>query len=185
MNQKSTFLSEETVFQILRSRRKFVDAVVITGGEPTMHQDLPLFIDRLRKDGFSIKLDTNGFFPEILEKCLPSLDYVALDVKTSLKKYFLLGAKEVKNLLKTIDIIKSGNVNYEFRTTLVPGIVEEDDLSDLGELVKGTQRFYLQQFISKDTLDKSYRKIEKYSDEEISRFFHILKEHVKNVSLRI
>lgn len=184
INQKGPFLSEETVFQILRSRRKYVDAIVITGGEPTMHKDLPPFIDRLRKDGFSIKLDTNGFFPEILEACLPSLDYVALDIKTSLEKYFLLGAKEVDSLLKTIDIIKNGNVNHEFRTTLVPGIVEEDDLRRLGDLAKGTQRFVLQQFISKDTLDKSFENIEAYSDKEISRFSRILKEYAKDVLLR-
>lgn len=80
------FLSEEEALETLRQRKKYVDAVVITGGEPTINSDLPSFLRRVKAEGFAVKLDTNGFRPEILEECLPHLDYVALDVKTSTRK---------------------------------------------------------------------------------------------------
>jgi len=127
---KGPFISEEEVLQILKSRRKYVDSVVVTGGEPTIYTELPDFLRRLKEENFNVKLDTNGFFPQILEECLPYIDYVALDVKTSLEKYRLLGADDikVKDYLSTIEMLKEGNKDYESRTTVVPGVVTMDDL---------------------------------------------------------
>ena len=113
LNPKPPFLSEEDALKILESRKKYVDAVVITGGEPTMNKDLPDFVERLKKKGFSVKLDTNGFFPQTLAKCLPNLDYVAMDMKTSLEKYRLMGAKDTNPLLRSVKLIMKGQVEYE------------------------------------------------------------------------
>jgi pyruvate formate lyase activating enzyme len=185
VNPQGPFLSEDDALAILESRKKYIDAVVITGGEPLIHNDAPIFIKRLKDRGFSVKLDTNGFFPELLEQCLDYVDYVAVDVKTSLEKYYLLGAKDVSALLKTIDLLKGHGVEYEFRNTVVPGIVEEDDVAKIGELVKGARRFAFQQFIPEDALDERLRRIQPYSPEIIRRFSEIMKKYVNEVILRV
>jgi pyruvate formate lyase activating enzyme len=185
LDPKPPFLNEETVIQILEKRKKYVDAVVITGGEPTMHRKLPRFLKKLKERGFAVKLDTNGFFPQVLEECLPYVDYVALDVKTSLEKYGLLGAKDTADLLCIIEILKNGKVEYEFRTTVVPGFVDEEDIPKIGELVKSAKTFAFQQFVSGDTLDKSFNSLKSYSPEVIVGFAESMKKYVANVILRV
>ena len=185
LNPKGPFLSEDEVLQILRSRKRYVDAVVITGGEPTIHRDLPDFLKRLKEDDFAVKLDTNGFFPDVLKECLPYVDYVALDVKTTVEKYRLLGAKEVESYLETVRILKDGKIDYEFRVTVVPGFVDEKDIPGICEIVKGAKRLALQQFIPDDTLDRSFSKVKPYPAETIKRFAKVMGRYVGEVILRI
>jgi len=182
---KPPFLREGTVLKILEKRRKFVDAVVITGGEPTMHKEIPKFLKKLKEKGFAVKLDTNGFYPQVLEACLPYLDYVALDLKTSLEKYALLGSKDIAGLLKTIEILKTDKVEYEFRTTVVPGFVDAEDIIRIGELAKGAKTFAFQQFIPENALDKAFRKQRPYSPETIEEFAKTMERYVEKVILRI
>lgn len=185
LEPKGPFLSEETALQILESRKRYVDAVVITGGEPTLQKDITKFLKKLKERGFSLKIDTNGFIPQVLEECLPYVDYVALDVKTSLEKYPLLGAKGVDEFVRTVEMLKRGEVEYEFRTTVVPGFVDEEDIPKMGELMNGAERFAFQQFIPDDTLDKAFNKVKPYSPETITHFADIMKRYVKEVILRI
>ena len=182
---KPPFLSEEDALKILESRRKYVDAVVITGGEPTVNEDLPAFVRRLKEKGFSVKLDSNGFFPQVLERCLSHVDYVAMDVKTSLDKYRLLGAKETKGLLRSIGLLKEGRVEYEFRNTAVPGLVDEEDVAKMGEMVRGARRFVFQQFLPGSTLDEKFNDVKPYPAEVITRFADAMKSYVEEVTLRI
>jgi len=179
------FLSERQVLEILESRRRFIDAVVITGGEPLIHKDLPAFIRKLKDRGFAVKLDTNGFFPKMLEQCLDHVDYVAVDVKTSLEKYPMLGAKETSGLRKTINMLREDVVDYEFRNTVVPIIVEREDVPKMGELVEGAKRFAFQQFIPENALEEKFRKIKPYDRKIIEEFSEIMKKYVKEVILRI
>jgi len=185
LDPKPPFLNEETVIQILEKRKKFVDAVVITGGEPTMHKEIPKFLKKLKEKGFSVKLDTNGFFPEVLKECLAYVDYVALDVKTSLERYGRLGAKDTADFLRTVEILKNKNVEYEFRTTVVPGFVDKEDISEIGEIVKGGKRFAFQQFVAGDTLDKVFNSVNPYPPEVIGQFARTMRKYVANVTLRI
>lgn len=187
MDQRGPFLSEDDALTILESRKKFIDAVVITGGEPLIHEDAPFFFKKLKERGFSVKLDTNGFFPERLEKCLDYVDYVAVDIKTSLEKYPMLGAKEtdMESLLETIRMLKDSKVDYEFRNTVVPIIVEEVDIAKIGELVKEAKRLAFQQFIPENALDERFRGIKPYEPKIIERFSEIMKKYVKEVILRI
>ncbi|KYH40893.1 MAG: response regulator SirA [Candidatus Bathyarchaeota archaeon B63] len=185
LNPKPPFLSEDEALRILEGRRRYVDAVVITGGEPAMNEDLPLFVRRLKERGFHVKLDTNGFYPKVLSKCMPYLDYVAMDVKTSLEKYRLLGANETRGLLRSVEMIKEGGVDYEFRNTAVPGIVDEEDIPRIGEIVEGARRFVFQQFRPGETLDAAFNKVKPYSEEVILRFSRIMEKYVSEVSLRI
>lgn len=185
LNPKPPFLTEETVIQILEKRKKYVNAVVITGGEPTMHKELPKFSKRLKEKGFAVKLDTNGFFPQVIKECLPYVNYIALDVKTSLEKYRRLGAKDTVDFLRTVEILKNGEVEYEFRTTMVPGFVDKEDIIKMSEIVKGGKRFVFQQFVAGDTLDKTFNTVNPYSSEFISEFASVMREYVENVTLRI
>lgn len=185
VDPKPPFLNEETALSMLEARKKYVDAVVVTGGEPTLHKELPKFLKKLKERGFAVKLDTNGFFPDVLEECLPYLDYVALDMKTSLEKYPRLGAKETAGFLRSIEMLKTGKVEYEFRTTVVPGYVDEEDISRIGELVRGAKTLALQQFISGDTLDRKLCTLKPYAKETIIKYAETMKDYAGNTILRI
>ncbi len=182
---KPPFMNEETAMIILEKRKKYVDAVVVTGGEPTLHQELPKFLRRLKEKGFAVKLDTNGFYPEVLEECLPSVDYVALDVKTSLEKYWQLGAANTSGLMRTLAILKTGKVDYEFRTTVVPGFVDNENIARIGELVKGAKTVAVQQFVPEDTLDKNFSILKPYAKETIAKFAEAIRNYADNLIFRI
>ena len=149
-----------------------------------MHKELPKFLAKLKERGFTVKLDTNGFFPDVLEECLGSVDYVAVDVKTCREKYALLGAKDTSDLMRTLEILKTGKVPYEFRTTVVPQLVTAQDATCIGELVKGSKMHALQQFVPDDTLDKKYQAIKPYAPETIQEFGKIIAQYTESVLLR-
>ncbi len=179
------FLQEGAALDILESRKKYVDAVVITGGEPCMHKELPKFLAKLKERGFLVKLDTNGFFPDILEQCLGSVDYVAMDVKTCREKYKLLGAKDTTGMMRSMEMLKMGKVPYEFRTTIVPELLTTQDLHLIGEMVKGAKVHALQQFVPKDTLDKRFQTLKPYPSETIDEFAKTIRQFSEKVVLRI
>ena len=185
VDPKPPFLQEKVAIKILEKRKKYVEAVVITGGEPTMHKELPKFLAKLKASRFLVKLDTNGFYPNVLEECLPYVDYVALDVKTSREKYKQLGAKDTTGLMHSVEILKTGKVPYEFRTTVVPELVTTGDITRLGELVKGARIHAFQQFIPQDTLDKRFETLKPYTPETISEFAENMKNYAENVVLRV
>ncbi len=185
LDPKPPFLNEKKIIHIVESRKKYVDAVVVTGGEPTMHRELPTFLKKLKDKGFAVKLDTNGFFPQVLKKCLPYADYVALDVKTSLEKYGRLGAKETNGFLSSVEILKNGTFEYEFRATVVPGFVDEEDVREMGEIVEGGRRFAFQQFIPHDTLDKTFNTVEPYAAQVVTHFADVMRQYVDEVVLRV
>jgi len=185
VNPQPPFLQEATALELLESRKKYVDSVVVTGGEPCMHKELPTFLAKLKERGFQVKLDTNGFFPDILEECLGSVDYVAMDVKTCIEKYNRLGAAETSGLMRSLEMLKTGKVPYEFRTTLVPGLVTSEDLACIGEAVKGTHTIALQQFVPQDTLEKKFESVRPYAPEVIKGFAETMSKYAENVLLRI
>ena len=179
------FLSEEDTLHILNDRRRFVDAVVITGGEPTIQEDLPRFSRKLKEHGYLVKLDSNGLLPEMLELCIPYLDYIAVDVKTSPELYPKLKAERIDGLLKTIKMLEKSAVDYEFRCTAVPGFVDEDTVPRMGEMVEGARLFAFQQFIPGDTLDPAYNSKTPYTEEHISQLADIMASYVDEVTLRV
>ncbi|MCL1971324.1 MAG: anaerobic ribonucleoside-triphosphate reductase activating protein [Candidatus Bathyarchaeota archaeon] len=184
-NPQPPFLQEATILEILEARKKYVDAIVITGGEPCMHKELPKFLAKLKEKGFSVKLDTNGFYPDVLEECLNYVDYIALDIKTSLEKYSQLGAQDTSNLQKSIEILKKGKVPYEFRTTIVPEIVTPEDIEQIGKLSEGSKIHVLQQFTPENAPDKHYQKLQCYAPETIEKFADSLSKYTEKVLLRI
>jgi len=185
VDPKPPFLQETAALKILENRKKYVDAIVVTGGEPTMHKELPKFLAKLKARGFLVKLDTNGFYPGVLEECLASVDYVALDVKTSLDKYKMLGAKDTAGLMRTVEILKTGKVPCEFRTTVVPEVVTAEDIARMGELVKGAKTYAFQQFVPQDTLNKRFETLKPYAPEAIAEFAENMKKYAENTILRV
>jgi pyruvate formate lyase activating enzyme len=179
------FLQEGAALEILERRKKYVDAVVVTGGEPCMHKELPKFLAKLKQRGFMVKLDTNGFFPDILEECLGSVDYVAMDVKTCREKYKLLGAADTTSMMRSMELLKMGKVQYEFRTTVVPELLTAADAHCIGEMVKGSKTHALQQFVPEDTLDKRFSTLKPYAPEKIGEFAEIIHKYTENIILRI
>ncbi len=199
INTPGASISEQKIFDYLKTRKGLIDAVVITGGEPTLQKDLIEFIKKIKKLGFLVKLDTNGTNPEITKKLIANrlIDYIAMDIKTSPKKYLKCAKNKLllDNVLQTIDIIKSIRIHscsidsypfvlYEFRTTVVPGLVEESDFDDIGKLLQGAKNYSLQQFRNEKTLTKSWGRIKPYSPNDLEKFAAIMKKYVKNVTIK-
>ncbi|WP_338835279.1 anaerobic ribonucleoside-triphosphate reductase activating protein [Neomoorella thermoacetica] len=149
-------ISPAEVLNLLIRRRSWVQAVCITGGEPTLAPGLEEFVRTLKSRGFKVKLDTNGSQPDVIARLLAGdlLDYVAMDVKAPPEKYDLLtgtGA-DLEAIKESIALIKNSRVAYEFRTTVVPGLLEEEDLLAIGQMLAGARRYVLQQFRPAGTL---------------------------------
>ena len=179
------FIEEDEVLETLLDRKRYVDSVVVTGGEPTIHQELPGFLARLREDGFNVKLDTNGFNPDVLRACLPYVDYIAMDIKTSPEKYSELGAQSTESLIESIETVKTSGIDYEFRCTAVPGFVEAETINEIGELIKGSKRFVFQQFRPEKTLDPAYNDVKPHSGGYIRELGGLMEEYVDTVLLKI
>lgn len=179
---------EEELFAFLERRKNIVEAVVITGGEPTLHEGLKEFIFKIRDFGYRIKLDTNGSRPRTMRELFKqkAIDYVALDIKTAPSKYdFVCDLQDIRErLLEVIGILFQNEVDYELRTTCVPGIVEGDDFYKISKVVKGAEKYFLQQFRSEQTFFPEYRKKKPFSNEELKRFKSILERTVPDVRIR-
>ena len=142
--------SEGEVFSFLLKRRNVLKGVCITGGEPTLQADLPDFIRRVKELGYSVKLDTNGYEPEVLETLLKEklLDYVAMDIKNCKEKYAQtvgLEGFETGRIEKSVALLKASGIDYEFRTTVVREFHEREDLRKIGMWLSGCARLFLQQ----------------------------------------
>ena len=181
-------LSEEGVFSFLERRKGKLDALTITGGEPTIHHDLIDFIKCVRKIGYLIKLDTNGSFPEVLKQLISGrlVDYIAMDMKGPLHKYRTVTRSKIDEdkIRQSIEIIMKSGMPYEFRTTIPKKLLHEDDLLEMGKLLRNASCYILQQFIPTRTLDKQFLKYEAYSQEEMEYFREKLKKDVPVVRLR-
>ena len=155
-------IDEKEIFEFLESRKGKLDGICISGGEPLLQNDIIDFIKKVKTMGYKVKLDTNGYlFPKLKEIIdLNIIDYVAMDVKNSIKKYPLTcGMNELftDNILKSIAYLKENHVDYEFRTTIVKELHDFDDIKEIGELLKGAKRYYLQQFEdSENNIKKGY-----------------------------
>lgn len=186
---KEPVLSVPAFFEFLNKRKGKLDGVVITGGEPTLHgKDLIEFIKEVKSLGFLVKLDTNGTHPDVLQELLDEnlLDYIAMDIKAPLAKYKTITRTDIdtKIIKKSIDIIMNSGVDYEFRTTIVKSQLSVEDLRQIGELIQGAKRYYMQKFLATKILDETLMSEESYTDEEFKNLRTILEEYVDFVDYR-
>jgi pyruvate formate lyase activating enzyme len=182
-------IHEDEVIAFLHPRLGFLDGVTLTGGEPTIHRELPAFLERLKSIGSLVKLDTNGSHPGRLGHVIGKklVDYVAMDVKVPLKRYtetigFRITPEE---LLGSIQLIRRGGIDYEFRTTVVPGVVDGDDLEEIAKMLMGSKRYVLQGFKPGVTLSKDCEGVEPYSLVEMRQFVDRVAPYVADVRLRV
>lgn len=170
---QDTFIASETFFNFLDKRRGLLEGVVVSGGEPTIWADLPEFFREIKKRGFLTKLDTNGHHPEMIRRLLEEklVDYVAMDVKTSLSEYPKLvgGGVKPEHIQESIDLLKRSEILYEFRTTLVKELHSEAVLKDMEELLRGANRYYLQVFRPGHTLNPVFANYHPFSAEEMEQ----------------
>jgi len=178
----------------LQLQKDWVDGVCITGGEPTLHADLPEFCQRFKQMGFLVKLDTNGTNPSMLSELMDSnlLDYVAMDIKAPLtaEKYSVaigVNAKEIlKNVKESIETLMESDIDYEFRTTVVPSIHSTKDIEQICLRIAGCKKYVLQKFdvgVGKEILDPSLSS-KSLGEEEMNRLLDIARKHIPNAKRR-
>ncbi|MBU4304439.1 MAG: anaerobic ribonucleoside-triphosphate reductase activating protein [Candidatus Omnitrophica bacterium] len=180
----------EQIELFLQEKEGWIDAVVIGGGEPTLYAQLPALLNDLKRNGLFVKIDTNGTNPQMLRHIIKEklVDYVAMDVKAPLEpeKYHKASGSNIDlSLIKeSIDIIMHSGIEYEFRTTVVPTLLDSADIVKIARLLRGAEKYVLQQFSPKDTLDISFMQVKPYTADELKKMRSLVKEFVKNCFVR-
>lgn len=187
-DKKSQKITPEEVLDFLKTRQNKLQGVVISGGEPTLHKDLEDFIIKIRDLGFKIKLDTNGSNPSVLIDLVNKnlIDYVAMDIKSPLRKYKEATNSNIdtENIKESIDFLLKGKVDYEFRTTVVKESLSFDDFRIIAQEIKGAKRYFLQKFISEHAFDETFRDKTTYTKEEFEKIKEILSASIKEIYVR-
>jgi pyruvate formate lyase activating enzyme len=183
----------EEILKQLEIKRDWIDSVIFTGGEPMVHKDLPLLMSYIKERGFQVGVHTNGANPMMLKRLIDDgiLSYIAMDIKNHPSKYQqTISVSEDKllkldfaNIQKSIDLIKTAGSHIDtiFRTTVVPGLIEKEDIPPIGELIQGAKKVSLQQFRPRQCLNKDYEKIKPYTKEELNQMADILEKYVEEV----
>lgn len=178
-------ISFSQVQSCINSYGDWLDGIVISGGEPCLNPELFNLCESLRKMGLQIKLDTNGSLPKVLAQLIHDglVDYVAMDFKAPLNEFSYrrcTGAwTEVEKIGQSLDLLKNTGVDYEFRVTVCPGLLDINDIRAMGERIKGAKRFVLQNFVPHNTLEPSFADIAPYPKERLEQFQEAISFYVQ------
>jgi|SRR5690554_6874403 len=187
-NTNDDYLPQDYLFSFLEERQGLIDGVSITGGEPTIQKDLVDLIVKIKSMDLLVKLDTNGSIPEVIEELINKkiIDYLAMDIKGSLKKYKqIAGKKADKDSIKSsIKLILNSDLSYEFRTTVVPTLHERNDFYEIRELIKGADRYFIQNFRPANTLNPCLLKLNGFPVAKLNEFKNIIKSYVNKIEIR-
>lgn len=157
-SKAENIITEEEIFDFLKSRINKLDAVVITGGEPTLHSDLPDFIAKIKDLGFLIKLDTNGTNPDLLQEIIDRniVDYIAMDIKGPIDEYSKFVNADIcsNDIISSLNLIRDSGSDYEFRTTIVKGLHSLEHILGINKVLQKRDRFFIQNFVDTKTLAK-------------------------------
>jgi pyruvate formate lyase activating enzyme len=186
-----TTIPMKKIEDFITERKDFIDGICLTGGEPCLHKNKGLFefLKRIKSLGFRIKFDTNGFDPECLRKIIDQklVDYIAMDIKGPLDKRYdkLSGIKtDLQKIKASIKLIMESGIDYEFRTTLIPTLLDDKDVKDIARSIAGAKKFVIQQFVPQHTWDESLRDVKPHAKEKIEETIHAAKEFVANTLAR-
>ena len=164
-------ISEKHFFEFLKTRQVLLSGVVVCGGEPTIHKELPQFIKKIKKMNFLVKLDTNGSNPRMLRGLLKDglLDYVAMDIKAPQAKYREAAGVIIDgaDIAKSIEILKGSKIDFEFRTTVVPTIHTKEDIIQIAKWLSPAKKYYLQNFLPTKTVNQAFEEKRPYSNEDL------------------
>ena len=180
-------IKEADILEYLAKRKNILDGVCISGGEPLLHKGLVSFITKVKNLGLLVKLDTNGFLYDELKKIidLKLVDYVAMDIKNSPSKYGMTcGVKNIDltNIYKSVELLKSNVVDYEFRTTIVEEYHDINDIKEIGLWLNGAKNYYLQSFRNdENVIDKT---LHSHNLETLEKYKKELEKNIKNVGIR-
>lgn len=182
-------IQENEIIQFLKAKKFVLDGVCISGGEPSLQEGLPNFISRIKELDLKVKLDTNGTRPHMISKLLDRnlIDYIAVDVKAPLEKCsFVTGVDfDINRFKDTINILKSNSINQEFRTTVVPGLLNENDILSIARLIAGSKKYVLQQFRPGVSLiDPALSNVKPFYREQIAKVADSCKNYIQEVQLR-
>ena len=170
----------EEILEFLKHRMGKLDGVVITGGEPTMHADLPDFLEQIKALGYAIKLDTNGFSPSMLQRVIEKklVEYIAMDIKAPLDKYVKVTTQESNPiaLRNCIQLIMNSGLPYEFRTTLAKEFLSAEDILAIAEEIKGAEVYALQNFVVSKTIDPLFLNATPFPLQELKELQEVLEE---------
>ena len=180
-------IKDEDIYNYLLNRKKFLTAVVITGGEPTINKDLKDAIIKIKEMGYKIKLDTNGTNPDLVIDLLENnlIDYVAIDIKNSKEMYnetVGLTNLNIKPIEKIVDYLINHNYDYEFRTTLINNYHSIESITSMGKWLNGAKKLFLQKFVMSDNVPN--KELKEVTKEDATKFMNILSKTIENVSLR-
>ncbi|MFA5687727.1 MAG: anaerobic ribonucleoside-triphosphate reductase activating protein [Kiritimatiellales bacterium] len=167
-------------------KTEWVDAVCITGGEPTLEPDLPKLIQFMRDFDFKVKLDSNGSRPEMLEMCLPLIDYIAMDIKSSVSAYpQLTGFSQLEKITQSVQLIMNSGIEYEFRTTVIEPFHTDAQMGEIGELIRGAKRYTIQPFLPQENLpNPEMRTLRRTTPERLHVIEKIVAPYVQEVIVR-
>jgi pyruvate formate lyase activating enzyme len=179
----------EFIEAYVKENSEFLDGIVITGGEPTIHRDLPDLVKRIKALGMRVKLDTNGTNPEMLKDLIDAglIDFVAMDLKAPLDESYddLAGTKvEVEKIKRSIQIIMSSGIDYEFRTTMVPILLKPEDYERMAAYVGTARKFVLQHFSPRNTIDPNLSVIKPLDDAKVRAIAERCKPYVRRLVIR-
>lgn len=180
-------LNFDHIFDFLQKRSSILDGICISGGEPLLHEDLSLYLKQFRNLGYTIKLDTNGCFPEHLKQLVHDglIDYVAMDIKNSKTHYCKtagISSLDLDAIEESIQFLLQDSIPYEFRTTVVKEFHTDSDFVSIGEWLHGARNYYLQNFVSSDYVLSP--NLHGFSQEELKRFQTILLPYISNTKIR-
>lgn len=182
-------LSEEELLEFLQKRVNHLDGIVFTGGEPLLHhKKIKSLINKAKDLGYQVKIDTNGTFPQELTELIQEhlVDFVAMDFKTTPEKYPVLNATKthIASILETLELLTTGVIPYEIRTTLVPGLHNIKVLEEIMTYVKKANSYVLQNFMPNGTINPSYKDKKSFSPEQMETFLVIASRNNPNTILR-
>lgn len=181
-------ISQDDIIDFLKKRKKWIDGVCISGGEPLIYSDIFDFIKKIKNIGLLVKIDTNGSNPELIKKLIDDklIDYIAMDIKASLSKYKEASGVDfsIERVIKSIELIKNSKIDCEFRLTAVPLLHNEDDLEKIGRLLENNERFFIQQFRPKNCINKEFEKIKPFEEDKLIKFKNIAEKYIKKVEIR-
>lgn len=180
-----SLMSQDELLAFLQTRKRKLDGVCVTGGEPTLHRDLPQLLAAVKDLGFLVKLDTNGTQPQILKTILDAglVDYVAMDIKNSPEKYAVTcGGPEVLDAAReSVSLLEAGSVAHEFRTTVLHPFHAPEDLAAIGRWLSGTRHYFIQAFVDSGDLIGSGQAL---TEQEMYALLDAVKPHIPNAQLR-
>jgi pyruvate formate lyase activating enzyme len=184
------FLNKNWIFSFLKERTKFLEGVVITGGEPTLNEEIFSLCEDIKALGYQIKLDTNGTRPDVVGNLVQKklVDFIAMDIKTSPFSYSPVFSKKPvsEHILSSIRIVMDSNLPYEFRTTCVRPIIDENEIKTISKQIQGARQYVLQRFQTETMLNPSFfqNKESAFSENEMEKLKAVVSSYVNQCIIR-